>query len=233
MRGVGEHVDGLYLLHGVSAVLSQKIQVPRHCLGIAGDIDHPFGRHFYQRAQKLLAAACTRRIHEYHVAALVLLGARLHEFACVAFVKADVLQLVELCVADGVAHRVSVQLNADDPPCALLCGDDADGADPAVGVKHGFVSFQMGIFHRFSVQGFGLDGINLIEAFRRNAEAASAENILDIAFAVEDGLPLSEDEIGVEIVDVLHNGSDGGKLLPDRAHEVVFGGEYGSMISFV
>ena len=141
MRRMGKHVYGLYFLHPVMAVLCQKIQIPRHCFGVAGNVNHPFGRHFYQRAQKLLAAAGARRIHKDDVAALVLVGARFHEIARVALVEADVLQLVQLRVADGVAYRVSVQLHADNSAGALLCRDDADGADAAVGIEHGFVSF--------------------------------------------------------------------------------------------
>ena len=85
----------------------------------------------------------------------------------------------------------------------------------------------MSKFHRLAVQHLGLDGIDLIEALRRNAEAAAAENVLDIPLAVEYGLFLTEHKIGVEVVDILHDGRDCGELFPDSAHEVVFGGEYG------
>ena len=140
MRGVGKHIYGLDAAHAVVAVPLQVVQIARERFGIAGDVHDSLGRELYQRVQKRHAAAGARRVHHHHVQVLAFLGDRLHKCACIALVKADILQTVCFGVLLRVAHRVAVELHANHLPGAALGGNNANGADAAVGVQHGFVS---------------------------------------------------------------------------------------------
>ena len=120
-----------------------------------------------------------------------------------------------------VFNRVAVELNAYHLTRAALGGDYADGADAAVGVKHGFVSFKVGELDRLAVEHLGLHGVYLIKALGRNAESAAAQDVLDIALAVQHDLSVAEHEIRLMRVHILHDGSDLGELFAYRLDKII------------
>ena len=77
------------------------------------------------------------RVHHQHVAAAVFGGHAREEAACVVAVDTNVAGAVALRVAGCVLDGFRVQLHTDDLGAAVG-GRDADGADPAIGIKEHF-----------------------------------------------------------------------------------------------
>lgn len=123
-----EHIDRRALLRPVP-MPSQIPQIPPERLGIAGDIHHPFRRKLHHGGEKRLITARSRRVHKHHIhirlrgtsgRALRAPGRRpgfchlRHKQTGIRIVKPYILDLIPLCVRDGVPHRVAVLLHADD-----------------------------------------------------------------------------------------------------------------------
>ena len=134
----------------------------------------------------------------------------------IGFVETDIFQIICSCVYDCIPHGIAVKFCTDNIACAVFGGNYADCADSAVGVKHGFVAFEICKFNCFAVQNFGLNGVNLVKAFRRNSEPATAENIFNITLAVQHFLIVTEYKVGAVGIYILHNGCDFGKLFQNR-----------------
>ncbi len=127
-----------------------------------------------------------------------------------------------LSVPDGVG----VQLHAQD---AAGAGgrDDAYGSDTAVGVEDGL----------FAGEGCKVDGdvvellshqrVDLKEGAGGDAKTLSAEDVLDIAFPVNDCLAVSQDHGRVAVIYVYDDGRDLGVELYELSDKGIAGGKDG------
>ena len=95
-----------------------------------------------------------------------------------------VFDAVVLRVADGIVHRIPVELHAHH----LLCpvgGSQADGADAAVGIQHDLSAGQLGGLHGQTVEHRRLHRVHLIEAAGAERVGLAAEFIQNEPLAVE------------------------------------------------
>lgn len=202
MVGHWEHIHGLDLLDFV-AVLSEVLQVAGEGLGVAGDIDHLLGSKSADGAHEVLVASGAGWIHEYGVHLLAFGGHIHHELAGISVIEVDIFGIIHFCVADGILDGVGIHLNTNDIS-GLLGGDDADGADSAVGIDDGLLAGKLGIFDGCAIEDFSLDGVDLIEGLGGDAELAVAELVHDISRAVESFLVLAKEHGGELVVHVLN-----------------------------
>ena len=135
-----------------------------------------------------------------------------------------------LRVADGVAHRVPVELHAHH----LLCpvgGSQADGADAAVGIQHDLSAGQLGGLHGQTIEHRRLHRVHLIEAAGAERVGLAAEFIQNEPLAVEHLFLLAQHNAGAAGVVVLHDGRHGDlplfSLCQQGADKVLCAGQNG------
>lgn len=199
---VWEHINGSGKLGAVAAAM-QKFKIASKRFGVARNVHNAFRTEPEYGFEKLLITSRAGRIHEHDVNMCLLRGHLNHIFAGIRCREPAVFDFVAVCICNGIPHGIPVQLNTDH----LLCvgtGNQADGADSAIGVQNGFLSGKTGEFDGRGIQIFRLHRIDLIKTPGRNPERQSAETILDIPRAVKRLFALTEYK-GSELVIYVQN----------------------------
>jgi len=225
MVRVREHIHGLNLFHLV-VVPCQVFEVAGEGLRVAGDVHDAPRCEGHGGGEEFLVAAGAGRVHQQYIAFLAVCSHIHHEFAGVRADEADVLHAVQLRVHDGIAHGVAVHFHAQHLSGGLS-SDHADGADAAVSVDDGLLAGQPGKFHRLAVEHLGLHRVDLVEGFRRNAELEPAEDVRDVARAVEGFLVRAQQHGGEAVVHVLDDRGDLRVLFEQRLYKIVLCREHG------
>ena len=205
--------------------LLKHAQISCQRIWSTGHINYRLRFHRCHGLNKRLGASGSWRVHEDDIYGVAGCGHLHHEFGSVVAVEAYVFDIITFGVLNSVADGVSIQFYADDF-FGFGCGNDADGADSAVGIQYSLIAGQTGQFDGFAVQVLGLDRVDLVEGFRGDAEFAAAQFVLDIAFAVQNVFFIAQYHAGTAVVDVLDNGGDLRVLLAQGFDEVVLGREY-------
>ena len=223
--GVGEHVKGIADLRLV-AEPAEYLDIPRLRFGIAGDVDDTVGGEPGERLEEGRGAPRPGRVDEGDVDVFAVLCERFGVVLAVGGDEADILDTVELCVALGVCDSGWVQLYGVDG-FRVSCGDDADGAYPAVGVKNGLSAAELCELDRFLIELFRLIMVDLVERRGGDDESFAAQDIGDTALAEEDLALLAREELLRVAVDGTHGGGERGTSLLQGCREGALGGEDG------
>lgn len=161
MRGVGEHVYGLYR-SDVIAVGEKVVAVAFLGIGIAAYVDNARWGKSAKRAQEAFVGAAAGWVHEHDVGFIARGSAVLHELACIRTEEARILNAVGARIGLGIAHGVGVALDPDE--CSgLAARDDTDGAGAAVGVENGLAAVELCHCDGGFVELLGLHGVHLVE----------------------------------------------------------------------
>lgn len=220
MIGEWEHVKGITDLSTV-AKSAENADIARLRLGIAGDVDDTFGAELAERLKKARGTARAGRVDEGGVDTRAILSERGGIVLAVGGCEADVLYAVQLGVLFRVADGGRIQLDRVDELCLAGC-DDADGADPAVGVEDGFGSAEIGKLYRFGIKPFGLIVVDLIERGGGEEKFFTAQDVGDRPLAEKDlALPACEQLAAVAV-----DGDDGGGQVGTR---LLQGGREGTL----
>ena len=131
----------------------------------------------------------------------------LHKAGGIALEDLDVCQSVHVDIVLGVPDSIRVQLDADDTAGMGGC-NDTDGPDAAVGIQDSFSAGESRTVDGDIIEFFRHQGIDLIEGAGGDAEALSAEDVFNIAFSVDDSLPVSEDHGRIAVIDIDHDRRD-------------------------
>lgn len=238
MGGVGEHVNGLdfcyfvclivfivfigfIVFFGLGFVVEEVVKVSGEGFGVAGDVDYLFGGEGGDGVEEGLCAAGTGRVEDDYIycfivvvflAFFVAFCQGFDEVSGVSVVEFYVLYVVLLCILDGILYGILFEFHAYDFLCAFGGGEDAYGACAAVGVKNG-LALEVSLFEGLGVELFGLRVVNLVKGAGGDLEGAAEESVLDEAFAEEDFLSGTQDEVCVVWVYVVDDCGDFGVLL--------------------
>lgn len=223
MLGKWEHIHALHPLHAIAAARKGG-EIARERFGVAGNVDHAFGRKGEQALQKCPTASCARRVGDDYVSALTPLGKLLHELTCVGGIEARVRNAVSLGVRLGILHRVAVYLDTDQL-LRIFCHRQPDRARAAVGVDHALIARKGGKLARLAVEDLGLHGIDLIERPRADLKSQSAERVGDVALSAEHFALTAEKKGRVGGVDIPHHRCDLGVTAAKLVHKGAAGGE--------
>ena len=183
MGAAGEEVDGLGVREGV-ALLREAADIAREGGRITGDIDDALRGHADHGLDDIGGKALARRIDDDDIRRLPggaealggLPGIRAEEFRVPDAVAAGVF----LRIADGGLDK----LDANGALC-LPRKAERDGARAAIEVQDRLGPGQAGCCQRFAIEPLCLRAVDLIERARRDAEAQTAQDILDGIVAPE------------------------------------------------
>ena len=108
----------------------------------------------------------------------------------------------------------------------MLClsgSDQADGSRTAICIYYRLCPGKTCVLQRLVVQNFRLHRIHLIERLGGNTESHTAQFVLDIAFAVDYLLAVTQNHAGASVVDIDHNGCNLRMELSQGFDEVILG----------
>ena len=220
MVRVRKHVEGVGDL-GAVAESAEYSDIPRLGLGIAGDVDDPFRTQPCQSVQERRGTARAGRVDEGGVDRRALFGKCFHVIPAVGGGETDIFDAVQLRVEPCVADRLRVQLDGE-YLLRVPRGDDADGADSAVGVQHGLGAAEFAKLDRLAVQLFGLGMIDLVERGGGDEEALSAQHVGDMPFSEQHARCLAVEELASVTVDGINGGGEPRTRLLQSGREGAF-----------